>query len=285
MFKVTRFQRALAASSSLALLLGSAPANAIDGSAPSAATPVLAATSNGDAPRRGFLGGIFGCESSGNKQVVGAVAGGAVGGVLGNVIAGRGSRALGTILGGALGAAAGSAIGCKLQKNDQQRAERAVQDAVATNKSQTWQSDETGASGKVDVSQNSGGSVNLADIKFASSVEPASAYSKVGNVYVATAAANLRSAPATSASSLGKLAVGQQVWVPAQVKGQPWMLVSTGGVAQGYVSSPLLKRSTAVASNGCKTVKNTVSVPGAADESETFQACKGGDGNWVMTRV
>jgi surface antigen len=284
MFKVTKFQQTLAASASLALLLASAPANAIDGSpAASTTTPVLAVTNNGDAPRRGFLGGIFGCESSGNKQVVGAVAGGAVGGLLGNVIAGRGSRALGTILGGALGAAAGSAIGCKLQKNDQQRAERAVQDAVATNKSQTWQSDETGASGKVDVSQAAG--VNLADIKFASNVEPASAYSKVANVYVATAAANLRSAPATSAPSLGKLAIGQQVWVPAQVKGQPWMLVSTDGVAQGYVSAPLLKRSTAVASNSCKMVKNTVSVPGAADESETFQACKGGDGNWVMTRV
>jgi hypothetical protein len=54
-----------------------------------------------------------------------------VGGVLGNRIAGRGNRTLGTLLGGALGAAGGSALGCKLQKNDQAKAERAMEEALA----------------------------------------------------------------------------------------------------------------------------------------------------------
>jgi surface antigen len=285
MFNTRNFKQVLAGTAGLALMLSPGPVSAI-GTTPTAPVAVSQAAPSvqSGAPRRGFLSGIFGCESSGGKQVTGAVIGGVAGGLLGNVIAGGGNRALGTILGGALGAAAGSAIGCKMQRNDQARAERAMEDAVATNKNQTWQGDESGASGKVEVSQASGG--GLSDIKFAKNVEPASGFSKVGNSYVAAGSANIRSAPNTSASILGQLATGQRVWVPAQVSGQPWLLISDNGVGQGYVSANLLKRSTnSMAAKGCKMVKHTLSNPGEADSSETLQACKGADGQWVMTRV
>jgi surface antigen len=270
----------------VSLITGAAPAFAIDATPKQPIAAVQpAAEQTSEAPRRGnVLGGIFGCQADGEKQIIGAAAGGALGGLLGNRIAGSGSRTLGTLIGGALGAVAGSALGCKLQKNDQAKAERAAQAALATGKSQTWQSDETGASGKVEVGQSAGST--LADLKLASKVEPAAAYTKVGKTYTATAPANIRSAPNTSASSLGQLKTGQLVYVPAAVNGAAWMLISSNGIGQGYVSAPLLKvATTSAAASGCKMVKQTVSTQGSADESETLQACKGADGQWVMTRV
>jgi surface antigen len=276
----------LASVASLALV--SVPAHAIDPTVSQAAEQVLAnrASPTADDGQRsgggGLLGGIFGCSASGNSQTIGTIAGGALGGLLGNRIAGSGSRTLGTLLGGALGAAAGSAIGCKLQKNDRLRAERATQAAIATGKNQEWQNTETGASGKVEVANSTG--AGLGDLKFADGVEPASGFTKVGSSYTSASAANVRSTPSTTGTVLAKLTPGQRVWVPASVTGQPWLLVSDGGVAQGYVSAPLLKKAVTVASS-CKIVKQNVTVPGEADQSETYQACKDKSGAWVMTRV
>lgn len=267
-----------------ALALTAVPARAIDPTIAQAAEQVLAnrAESTTDtgpqAVGGGLLGNIFGCSTGGSSQIIGVVAGGAVGGLIGSKIKGT----VGTILGGALGAAAGSAIGCKLQKNDRMRAERATQAAIASGKSQEWQNTETGASGKVEVASSTG--MSLGDLKFADGVEPASGFTKVGGSYTSASAANVRSAPSTSGAVLAKLAPGQRVWVPALVTGQPWMLVSNGGVAQGYVSAPLLQKSVAIASS-CKIVKQNVSVAGEAPASETYQACKDKTGNWVMTRV
>lgn len=232
----------------------------------------------------GLLGGIFGCSDSGNKQTIGAVAGGAVGGLLGNKIAGSGNRTLGTLLGGALGAAAGSALGCKLQKNDRLRAERATQAAIASNRSQSWTNEETGASGRVDVASATG--ATLGDLKFASGVEPAPGFVKVGDSYVAASAVNVRSAPGSTGSVIGRLTPGQRVWIPASVKGQPWLLVAEGGVGQGYVSAPLLRRATTTAAaSNCRMVTQSVAVPGSDTQAETYHACKGPDGNWAMTRA
>ncbi len=276
---------------SVALVLASTPALAIDATVAPKAIDAVNASANdaaNSAPRKGgLLGSIFGCAASGNKQTIGAAAGAAIGGLAGNRIAGSGSRTIGTILGGALGAAAGSALGCKLQKNEQAKAERATEEALAKNQNQTWKNDETGASGTVEVSSGAATGAALSNTKFAKGVEPASGFTKIGAAYTATATANIRSAPATKASSLGKLAVGQSVWVPASVKGQPWMLVSEKGIARGYVSAPLLKRAAVnvASASGCKTVKQTVSTPGSDDQSETLQACKNADGEWVMTQV
>lgn len=270
----------------VSLLFAGTAANAIDATPNTAGTtPTMQAADGGGGRKVAGIGGIFGCSADGNKQTIAAVAGGVLGGFLGNRIAGDGSRTLGTVLGGALGAAAGSAVGCKLQKNDQAKAERALEQAVLTGKDQGWQSDETGASGRVEVGQDVRG-VDLANLRLAAGVEPADGYTKVASAYVSTASANIRSAPGTGSKILGQLATGQRVWVPAAVKGQPWVLVSDQGIGQGYVSAPLLKRAMNTTSvNGCRLVKQTVSQPGAAEETETLQACKGANGEWTMTRV
>lgn len=285
MFKSTHRSAALSAAS--AVLLSATAANAIEaGKTAAVQAPILAAQDDGE--RRsggGFLGNIFGCQASGSKQEIGAAVGGVAGGLLGNRIAGRNSRTLGTVLGGVLGAAGGSVLGCKLQKNDRAKAERALENAVATNQSQSWENPETGASGRVEVGQSASGAA-LSDIKFANGVEPADGYDRVNGAFVSTAAANIRSAPGTDAKIIGRLGAGQNVWVPASVSGSPWMLISSGGVGQGYVSSALLKRAAInTAAAGCKSIRQTVSTASGATESENLQACKGKDGQWVMTRV
>lgn len=276
------------AAASTALVLGSFPAHAIDPKAATAprTTSVSSAQAEDGGRKVAGIGGIFGCSADGSKQEIGAVAGGLLGGFLGNRIAGRGNRTLGTILGGALGAAAGSAVGCKLQKNDREKAERAVEQAVLTGKDQSWSNPETGASGSVDVDADLT-RAGLADLKMARGVEPASGYSGINAAFVANGTVNVRAAPGTNAAVLTRLAPGQRVWVPAQVAGQPWYLISDGGVAQGYVSAPLMKRAVAtqIAANNCRVVTQTVNVPGEAAQSEKLQACKGADGNWSMTRV
>lgn len=232
---------------------------------------------------RGLLSGILGCSAAGSKQVIGAAGGGAVGGLLGGRIAGKGSRTLGTIAGATTGAAVGSALGCKLQRNDQARAEQATQRALASNQPQSWRNAETGASGQVDVLAAPPNST-LGDLKLASQVQPATTYQKVAANYVATSQANIRSAPSLAAPIIGQLAAGQRVWVPASTGATVWMLVADNGVGKGYVAAALLKQ-TVGASAGCKLVKQTVSVPGSTSETENLEACKGDDGNWVLKRV
>ena len=251
-----------------------------------AASPTTSASSQASGGG-GFLGGILGCSADGNKQGLAAIIGGAAGAFLGNRIAGRGSRTLGTLLGGALGAAAGSAIGCKLQKNDRDKAEVAAQRALDTGESQSWSNEETGASGRYDVADSSSGTSGsaLGSLRFADGVEPAGSFARIADSYTARTAANVRAAPNATAALRGTLPAGQRVWVPAQVRGQPWMLVSENGVAQGYVSAPLLTKATSVAASNCKLVTQTVSLPGEAEQAETYQACKGKDGAWTMTKV
>lgn len=282
------FKTTTASIAALGLLLAAGPARAIDPKAAQATSARTAANSYQDDGGRKVagVGGIFGCSADGSKQVIGAGVGGLLGGFLGNRVAGRGNRTLGTILGGALGAAAGSALGCKLQKNDRDKAERAVEQAVLTGQDQSWSNPETGASGSVDVDGDLA-RAGLAGLKMGPDVEPASNYTSVGAAYVASNTVNVRAAPSTGAAILNRLGAGQRVWIPAQVAGQPWLLVSDGGVAQGYVSAPLMRRAVAtqVAANNCKLVTQTVNVPGEASQSEKLQACKGSDGNWSMTRV
>lgn len=274
----------------IALCAVSIPAQALDPVAPAAtqtATQAASASSAAPTQRSGVLS-IFNCGASGNKQEIGAAVGGVLGGLLGNRIAGRGSRTLGTVLGGALGVAAGSALGCKLQKNDQVKAERAMQDALAKNQNQSWQSDETGASGTVEVGTSATAAAGLANLSFANGVEPASGFTAIGAAYVASTNANIRSLPGTNGKLLGQIAAGQRVWVPASVTASPWYLISDQGVAQGYVSNALLKRapvSTSASANNCKMVRQTITTADAAAQSETFQACKDSSGQWVMTRV
>jgi uncharacterized protein YgiM (DUF1202 family) len=262
--------------------LGGSPAPETSISTVSAAQPTSGST-QGTAPRRTNGAGIFGCSASGDKQTAGALVGGFLGGFLGNRIAGRGNRTFGTILGGALGAAGGSALGCKLQKDDQAKAEAALETALAKNESQSWQNAQSGASGSVQVS-DAKPTTSLAGLRFAPGVEPWGDYQQVGNSYVTTMTANVRSRPGLDGKIVAQLPAGTRLWVAAAAGGTPWYLVSDKGVAQGYVSNALVKLAGA-APGSCKMVTQTVNLPDAPSQSESYQACPDSSGQWVLTRV
>ncbi|HRD29504.1 MAG TPA: glycine zipper domain-containing protein, partial [Caulobacter sp.] len=94
--------------------------------------------------------GVFSCDANGGKQEGGAVIGAIIGGVIGNQIA-KGERGAGTVVGAGLGAAIGSSIGCKMQEEDQRRAEAALDQALATGQPARWRNPNTGAYGEIRV--------------------------------------------------------------------------------------------------------------------------------------
>jgi len=149
--------------------------------------------------------GVTSCSASGGKQEAGAVIGGLLGGVIGNKVGGR--HATGeTIAGAAVGAAAGSAIGCEAQKNRAQN---------------------TGTYTK-------GGYRLRGDISAAS-------YDRIGNTFVAESGVNLRAAPSTNSSRVGRLQAGQRFQALAQVRGSDWILVGQNGVGVGYVRGDFVR--------------------------------------------
>ena len=229
----------------------------------------------------GILNSIFGCSSPGSKQVIGAAGGGTIGGLVGNRVAGKGKRTIGTVVGASVGAAAGSALGCKLQRNDQKRAEAAAVRAIETNQSQSWQNSETGASGTVDTQQSG---PRLAQLTLAPNVQLASAYSGIGATYIAKDMANIRTSPSLEGAVIGQLAQSEQVWVAGAASDTGWLLISKNGVGQGYVSPSLLQREPSNAQS-CKIVRNTVSIPGSGSEVQNLRACRNPDGNWAFSPV
>lgn len=279
----TRFVAMLAVP---AFVMMSGPARAIDPARLDAKsgpdTPTAAASVSPEAaPRRAKGRGIFGCSANGNKQTAGTLVGGFLGGFIGNRIADGGF--LGTVVGGAVGAAAGSAIGCKLQKEDQAKAEAALETALAKDQNQSWQSAETGVSGTVEIAATPP-SATLAGLRFAPGVEPWGSYQQVGTSFETTMAANIRSRPGLDGKIVGQLPAGTRVWVPALASDTPWYLVSDSGLAQGYISNALLKRADAGPAS-CKMVTQSISLPDASRQSESYQACRDKEGQWVLTRV
>lgn len=251
-----------------------------------AASPAFAQTGAPQPAQQQFLPGIFGCTATGGKQEVGAVIGGVIGGVAGNKIMKK-NKTLGTVLGAAVGVGLGSWIGCQMQKGDQERAQAAAEKAIASGQSTSWSNPETGASGNVSVQNISTGAPSMAGVKFAKGVSLQSNYTALSGRYVAANAANIRSSPSTKGKLMGKLAQGQEVDVLAGVTSGPWVLISQGGLATGYVAASLLRGADGGAvqtASSCRMVTEQVSASaGAAPQTTSYRACKTTEGTWELT--
>lgn len=151
--------------------------------------------------------GVVGCSAPGGKQEGGAVIGALVGGFIGNQVGGR-NAAGETVAGAALGAAAGSAIGCEAQKD------RATKQGATTYKRNGY--------------------------RLYSNVQPAS-YSKIGQTFAAESGVNLRAAPTTNSSRVGRLQAGERFQALAAVRGTDWILVGRNGVGVGYVRGDFVR--------------------------------------------
>lgn len=224
--------------------------------------------------------GIFGCSATGSKQKIGAAAGAVVGGVAGNRVI-KGKRVLGTVVGGAAGAAFGSWIGCKLQMSDQRKAQKALEQAAAENKSQQWSSSNTGASGTATLLAGGG----IGGLRFPSNVLPYSQYDARSGIFAPNGRVNLRSLPSTSSEIVGSLNPGENVEVVAGAANSPWLLVAQNGVARGYASAPLLVQQSAATQSNCKLIRQEIRTESDGAVSQDFKACPDENDGWVITQA
>ena len=236
------------------------------------------------------LGGLFSCKASGDKQATGAVAGAVVGGLIGNSVS-KNDRTLGTVLGAAIGATAGQYIGCKMQEDDQKKAEAATRAALAQNSSQRWSNPDSGAYGQVNVGPYNGPAsgttaesyqaISMSGLRLASNVQPASGYVGAPPKFIANSSVNLRAAPSTTSRVLGRIAAGQTVDVLGQVQGTNWLLIGRNGVGQGYVASNLFRvANAALAQPACRTVDQIITVADGSTETKRYIACPTANGEW-----
>lgn len=245
---------------------------------PNLGTPTVTQAADLAQQARSAHPGIFGCSATGSKQIIGAAGGGLLGGIVGNRVAG-GNRTIGTVVGTAVGAAAGSWIGCKLQINDRRKAEAALARAAQENSAQRWASADTGASGTATPLSMAG----LSGISFPAGLAPVQSFDDRAGGFVSSGRINLRASPSVSSEILGTLAPGEPVEAVAGVAGQPWLLLAQNGVARGYVSEPLLTKSTAPGGNGCRMIRQTIQTKDAAPASQDFKACPDANGGWNLT--
>ena len=229
-----------------------------------------------------------------------------------------------TLSGGAIGAAAGAAIGsyvgCRLQTADQQRAYAAANQALVDGRSTSWSNPQTGASGSVNVLASEGAyaqssasgygqtayapqPVSLAGLRVASNVQLQTQLETApANVYTARSTANLRAGPSTSTAIVGKLRAGEQLDGLARVRGQSWILVGRNGTGIGYVSESVINPvgpstqsyasataspygQTASSQSLCRTIEQTINVPGSQPTVERYRACQQADGQWNVARA
>jgi surface antigen len=231
------------------------------------------------------LGRLFACEQSGRKQEGGAAIGALVGALVGSQVS-KNERALGAVAGAALGAAAGSYVGCRMQSTDQARAQAATRAALEQGRGQSWSNPQTGASGRVEVLAESFGPPIRGDrFRFAPGVQSYATYEAAGGEYYALGTVNLRRGPSASSAIVGKLASGERFTAMGSVAGGAWLLVDRFGEAAGYVSASVVRSAGIVPTSNCRTIQTTTSVRGYGAQTERFNACRDGRGEWQLTAV
>ena len=128
----------------------------------------------------------------------------------------------------------------------------------------------------------------------------------IGRTYRAVKNANVRAAPGTKHPIVGKLAKGSKITAIGKVDGSDWIMVGQNGLAVGYVFAPLvtpgkqglpslrktldegdsaenaLLASDGVSATTCRSVDYNVTLASGETSSDSFRACKAGDGAWEI---
>lgn len=196
--------------------------------------------------------GVFSCDAAGGKQEGGAVIGAIIGGVIGSQVS-KNERGAGAVVGAGVGAAIGSSIGCKMQEEDQRRAEAALNETLATGRPTSWKNPNSGAYG--DIRVVSAGS---------------------GGYWYAPNTVNVRATPSTRARIVGQLGAGESFNATSYNSG--WLKV-----AGGYVSKSVVR--SAPAQDGCQTVEQTVYTKKYGRETEHYRACRKPGGAWDIRKI
>lgn len=230
------------------------------------------------------LGGLFTCDSGGNKQEVAGLIGAGAGALLGSQLSKK-NRALGAVLGAAAGAAIGSRIGCSMQETDKARARAAVKTALDKGVSQSWDNPKTGASGDVTViSSNYGPAIDGRAYRYAAGVTAQSSYEALSGLYATTTQVNLRSAPSSRSASLGLFAAGERVDALGTAP-QGWVLVGRSGTAIGYIARAYLQPAGEGPTAACRLIETSTRTSEYKASIERYNACRDKAGEWQLSRA
>lgn len=196
--------------------------------------------------------GVFSCDANGGKQEGGAIVGAIIGGVIGNQVAKR-ERGAGAVVGAGIGAAIGSSIGCKMQEEDQRRAEAALDETLATGRPTSWRNPNSGAYGEIRVlpAANSG-------------------------YWFAPNTVNIRATPSTRGRVIGQFAGGESFG--GSIYNSSWLKVDGGYVARS-VTRPAPRR------DGCQTLEQTAYTKKYGRQVERYRACRKPGGAWDVNRI
>lgn len=261
-------------------------------------TALLAAAPQTAAAQGSPLGGLFSCSAPGSANTTGAVVGGLAGALVGSQVS-KNERTLGAVVGAGLGAMAGNYIGCKMDQNSRSRAETAVRTALETGRTQDWYDQRSGASGRVEVISTGragygggyGEPVDGRSLRYARGVQQVyGELEPVSPTYTAPRTVNMRAAPSTSARIVASVPAGGTLDVAGETDG--WLAVTgPGGRVRGYVSASVVRPSGAPAyaaapqgpAEGCRTIRQTITLRGQRPETSRYEACRDQRGEWVLT--
>lgn len=234
------------------------------------------------------LSSLFSCSNPGNRDTTGAVVGGLVGGLLGSRVS-KNERTLGAIVGAGLGAAAGHYVGCRMNNDGRARAESAIRTALETGRDQSWSDPASGAYGRIEVINSgrdsaAGPPIDARDLRYARGVERVYDLRSAAPAYTAPGRVNLRAAPEAQARVIDQLAPGEEVRVAGQSNG--WLPVIEDGRVVGYVSASAMRPAGVYnTAASCRTVEQTITQRGYATETNRFNACRDGRGEWRINPV
>lgn len=236
---------------------------------------------------------LAGCKSVG--QQIGSTIGSTVGYSIGGGIATSTGTVVGSLLGGEIAEA--------LDPESQRLASEATGEAITSGETQSWSNPKTGASGEVQVVEETQQQKTVEVVVLKDKVEELPPIDVIGRTYVATAEANVRGGPGTNYKVVSDLDSGEPVNVVGKVQGKDWFMVSQGDVIIGFVSTTLLAPTTAptlppeVKPEGpvtkqavsaevtCRTAEHRVRLPNGDMKTELVDACQTPEGWDSSTRA
>jgi surface antigen len=272
---------------------------------------------------------LSGCVSGGqgdqagslDKQTIGTVLGGVLGAVAGSQFGGGKGQLAAVAVGALAGAYLGNQIGASLDKADRAAIERKSAEALATardGQAVRWKNPDSGTSAVITPRDTHSEERKVALLR-EKRVAPVPRLELIGESWEAKTAANIRSAPSTSANVVSGLKAGEVFTAVGKVPGSDWIAVGRGNRTVGYVAAALVGKPSAPATAPeapplrqainldalekdravdldagnlvaeevaamatCRDMDVTVTPKDGKTEQQKLKACKGVDGAWEI---
>lgn len=237
---------------------------------------------------------------------------GAVGGALLGSQFGKGSgKLVGVAVGTMAGYFIGGEIGRQLSPRDQQGIAETSQQALETNRTQTWRNPDTGTATTVRVADTRVEAVPLESGGLKQQLWQVPPLDLVNATHAATGNVNVRGGPGTDYVVLDQLRAGERVAVVGRVQASDWVMVARNGIGRGFILGRLLDpvndgrqgRVLAIADapaaapvpqsaaapvpaaaaevRRCSIITQEVVLQGGQREQRQVKACRQPDGTWV----